>query len=81
MGRQPSDENLLSDAVNKHVEVTKKVPWGLAVDRGFYSSKHEKELKLLGIKRVRMSKRGRNPPNGLYSKKVLGSRDFKVSDG
>ncbi|MEW5897500.1 MAG: ISNCY family transposase [Nanoarchaeota archaeon] len=55
----PSDKTLLIDAIHHHVNIFKKAPREIAVDRGYYSKANEDELISLGVKHLSMPKPGK----------------------
>ena len=65
----PSDEKLLLNAVKRHIEATGRVPYGIATDRGYSSSKNESDLSNLGVKRVCLPKKGKKSQKRLSHEK------------
>lgn len=55
----PSDKTLAVPIVKKAIKVLKKVPKEVAADRGFYSSKNEKDIHDLKVKYVAIPKPGK----------------------
>jgi IS5 family transposase len=55
----PSDTELLFPAIEKHINVTGKLPWAIAADAGFASAEHKETLIAMGVKRVALRLRGR----------------------
>ncbi|NLW06740.1 MAG: ISNCY family transposase [Clostridia bacterium] len=55
----PSDDTLLVNAVDHHIETFKRPPWAVATDRGFGSTKNEKALKERGVKRCSLPFKGK----------------------
>ncbi len=55
----PSDENLLSGALERHEELFGKAPWGVAADRGFRTKTNEELCAQKGVKRVCLPRKGR----------------------
>lgn len=55
----PSDDTLLLDAVDKHIQNTGRIPRAVATDRGFSSSKNEEAIYLLGVKRCSLPRKGK----------------------
>jgi len=55
----PSDENLLSGALERHEELFGKAPWGVAADRGFGTKTNEELCAQKGVKRVSLPRKGR----------------------
>ena len=55
----PSDDSLLTDAVDLHTKNVGRVPVNVATDRGFGTAKNEQTLTTLGIKRCILPRKGK----------------------
>jgi len=55
----PSDEKLLAESLEQHVERFGKPPWLLAGDRSLSSPENERLARELGVERICLPKRGR----------------------
>ncbi len=55
----PSDENLLSEALERHEELFGKALWAVAADRGFGTKTNEELCAQKGVKRVSLPRNGR----------------------
>jgi len=55
----PGDTTLMDDALNEYIEIFKKPPREMALDRGYYDSKNEKSAYGAGVKHICIPKSGR----------------------
>lgn len=55
----PSDEALLKDAIDHHIELFGKAPETVAADRGYGTKENEEDLKAAGVKNVCIPRHGR----------------------
>ena len=55
---RPSDSNLLTPSIEKHIEIFGRAPGLTTADSGFFSAANEAKAKELGVKRVSVPSRG-----------------------
>jgi IS5 family transposase len=58
----PSDDSLLTDAVDLHTRNVGRVPVNVATDRGFGTKKNEQDLTAQGVKRCSLPRKGKIGP-------------------